>query len=83
MLPRAYHFDEQHLNKMDCYVIGIEKLVMKQGKNDCLFLKSDQKWILSIEVLYVSVMHFVQKQSACKIKGVTPNVFPYGCYWLW
>ncbi len=74
MPPRAIALMNSIRIKWIASGIGIEKLVMKQGKMIGYFV-SDQQSDYYQSNRFMSVMHFVQKQSAlCKIKEkVTPN----------
>jgi transcription-repair coupling factor (superfamily II helicase) len=74
MPPRAIALMNSIRIKWIATQVGIEKLVMKQGKMIGYFV-SDQQSDYYQSKRFMSVMNFVQKQSAlCKIKEkVTPN----------
>jgi transcription-repair coupling factor (superfamily II helicase) len=68
MPPRAIALMNSIRIKWIATKIGIEKLVMKQGKMIAYFV-SDQQSEYYQSKRFMSVMHFVQKQKAiCKIK---------------
>lgn len=74
MPPRAVALMNSIRIKWIASSMGIEKLVMKQGKMICYFV-SDQQSSFYQSKRFLSVMDFVQKQKdICKIKEkVTPN----------
>ncbi|WP_339657734.1 transcription-repair coupling factor [Flavobacterium frigidarium] len=74
MPPRAIALMNSIRIKWIASSMGIEKLVMKQGKMICYFV-SDQQSSFYQSKRFLSVMDFVQKQKdICKIKEkVTPN----------